>query len=74
MKFRTKFNITETAIESLIKFMKLVLIEIGGDDFKNFPNSIYLTRKALGLKDQFHCFVPCPKCHKLYQESEVTNF
>jgi len=54
--------------------MKLVLIEIGGDDFKTFPDSIYLTKKVLGLEDNFQSFVPCPKCHKLYQKQEVTNF
>src|SRR6266540_1894956 len=74
MTFRTRFNITETATEALIKFMKLVLIEIEGDNFRDFPDSIYLTKKTLGLKDQFHSLVPCPKCHKLYQKQEVTNF
>ncbi len=74
MTFRTRFNITETATEALIKFMKLVLIEIGGDNFRDFPDSIYLAKKTLGLKDQFHSLVSCPKCHKLYQKQEVTNF
>src|ERR1051325_11094879 len=74
LNFRTRFNITETATEALIKFMKLVLNEIGGDEFKDFPDSLYLTRKVLGLKDKFHSFVPCPKCHKLYQKYEVVNF
>ena len=74
MSFRTRFNIPETATESLIKFMKLVLEEIGSDKFKNFPDSIYLAKKALGLKDQFQSFVPCTKCHKLYSKQEVENF
>ena len=74
MTFRIKFNIPETATEALIKFMKLVLSEIGGESFRNFPNSLYLARKLLGLKDRFHIFVPCSKCHKLYQKQEVENF
>ena len=74
MSFRTRFNIPETATESLIKFMKLVLEEIGGDKFKNFPDSIYLAKKVLGLKDQFQSFVPCTKCHKLYNKQDVENF
>ena len=74
MSFRTRFNITETVTDTLIKFMKLVLTEIGGDDFKDFPNSIYLTKKALGLEDNFQSFIPCPKCHKLYKKQEVVNF
>ena len=54
--------------------MKLVLTEIGGNDFSEFPDSLYLARKVLGLKDMFHSFVPCPKCHKLHRKQEVENF
>ena len=64
----------KTAIEVLIKFMKLVLTEIGDDDFRTFLNSIYLTKKTFGLEDNFQNFVSCPKCHKLYQKGEVINF
>ena len=64
----------KTATEVLIKFMKLVLTEIGDDDFRTFLNSIYLTKKTLGLEDNFQSFVSYPKCYKLYQKVEVTNF
>jgi hypothetical protein len=74
MSFRTRFNLPKTATESLIKFFKLVLIEIGGSDFDTFPNSLYQARKDLDLKDRFHSFVACPKCHKLYNKQEVKNF
>ena len=74
MTFWTRFNIIETATEVLIKFMKLVLIEIRNDNFRDFPDSIYLAKKTLGLKDQFHSLVSYPKYHKLYQKQEVMNF
>ena len=61
------------ATEALLKFMKLVLTEIE-EDFNTFPESLYKARNALGLKDKFQTFVPCPKCHKLYEKSEVENF
>ncbi len=64
----------KTAIKVLIKFMKLVLTEIDGDNFRTFLDSIYLIKKALGLEDNFQNFVFCLKCHKLYQKDEVTNF
>ncbi|GET57124.1 hypothetical protein GLOIN_2v1775288 [Rhizophagus irregularis DAOM 181602=DAOM 197198] len=54
--------------------MKLALCEFSSDDFNDFPDSLYLTRKKLGLNDQFHSFVPCPKCHKLYKKEEVVDF
>ena len=73
MSFRTRFNLPETATESLLKFMKLVLKEIGGADFDEFPDTLYLIKKALDLKDRFHNFAACPKCHKLYKKQEVRD-
>ncbi|GET51674.1 hypothetical protein GLOIN_2v1775288 [Rhizophagus irregularis DAOM 181602=DAOM 197198] len=74
MSFRTRFNLPETATESLIKFLKLVLTEIGSPDFDTFPDTLYLARKALNLEDRFHSFVTCSKCHKLYNKQEIKSF
>src|SRR5438067_4572068 len=48
MNFRIRFNISDTATESLVKLMKLVLTEIGGNEFTNFPSTLYLAKKSLG--------------------------
>lgn len=37
MIFCMRFNIPEMATESLLKFMKLVLEEVGGTTFEIFP-------------------------------------
>ncbi|RHZ78691.1 hypothetical protein Glove_158g2 [Diversispora epigaea] len=74
MSFRIKFNLPETATESLIKFIKLLLSEIGNSEFDTFPNSIYMTKKELGLRDDFYSFPTCPKCHKLYNKQEVEDY
>ncbi|RHZ78404.1 hypothetical protein Glove_165g32 [Diversispora epigaea] len=74
MSFRIKFNLPETATESLIKFIKLLLLEIGNSEFDTFSNSIYMTKKELGLRDDFYSFPTCPKCHKLYNKQEVENY
>ncbi|GET56027.1 hypothetical protein GLOIN_2v1883106 [Rhizophagus irregularis DAOM 181602=DAOM 197198] len=74
MNYRITYNIPETATESLIKFIKIVLNEIGGENFRTFPDSLYLAKKVLGLKDRFQRFVPCTKCHKLYNKQDVENF
>ena len=74
MSFHITHNIPETATDSLIKFMKIVLTEIGGDSYKFFPDSLYLAKKLLGLKDKFQSFVPCTKCHKLHNKQDVENF
>ncbi len=54
--------------------MKLILIKINNDNFKAFSNSIYLTKKIFGLKNNFQSFIFYPKCYKLYQKDKVTNF
>jgi len=74
MSFRKRFNILKTATESLIKFMKLLLTEIGGPDYDEFPNSLYMARSIMGLRDHFQTFVTYTKCHKLYKKQEVENF
>ena len=74
MNFRIRFNIPETATESLVKFMKLVLTKISDSRFNDFPSTLYLAKKSLDIKDRFHSFVPCTKCHKLYNKDEVVNF
>ncbi|CAB4439471.1 unnamed protein product [Rhizophagus irregularis] len=61
INYRITYNIPETATESLIKFMKIVLNEIGGENFRTFPDSLYLAKKVLGLKDRFQRFVLCTR-------------
>ncbi|RGB28745.1 hypothetical protein C1646_767424 [Rhizophagus diaphanus] len=74
MKFRMRFNIPETATKSLIKFIKLLLEEIGDTAFENFPITLYKARNILNIEDQFHSFAACMKYHKLYNKQEVEEF
>ena len=74
MNFRLQFNLSATATEVLIKFMRLVLIEISGDEFKRVCKNLNKTKQFLGLSDKFISFVACPKCHKLYKEDKITDF
>ncbi|PKC08745.1 hypothetical protein RhiirA5_416536 [Rhizophagus irregularis] len=62
------------ATEALIQFIKLLLIEIGSSNFEEFSDSLYLARNVLRLKDQYHNFAACLKCHKLYNKKEVEEF
>ncbi|CAI2180993.1 5243_t:CDS:2 [Funneliformis geosporum] len=64
----------EIATEALIKFIKLFLTEISESDFRGFPDSIYLTRKELELKDHFHSFVSCsPNIQYHFNVKETCN-
>ena len=51
MDFRIAYNLLETGTEELIKFAKQLLNKFSGNN--NFPNSLYLAKKLLGLKDEF---------------------
>ncbi|RHZ67798.1 hypothetical protein Glove_299g116 [Diversispora epigaea] len=42
--------------------------------FDTFPNSIYMIKKELGLRNDFYSFSTCSKCHKLYNKQEVKNY
>ena len=71
MSFCRRFNIPKTATELLIKFVKLLLTEIGSSDFNRFPSTLYSARNAIRLKEQHYSFVICLKCDKLYNKKEV---
>ena len=51
MNFRIKFNLSNTATEALLKFMKLVLTKIGGNEFEYFCESLYTAKNFFGLSD-----------------------
>jgi hypothetical protein len=73
MKFRSSYNIPNTAIDDLIKFIKIVLKECKSIDHESFPTSLYMLRKSLGLIDRFTQFAACQKCYKLYNKEAVMS-
>ncbi|RGB23913.1 hypothetical protein C1646_773822 [Rhizophagus diaphanus] len=40
----------------------------------NDDNNLYKARNILNIEDQFHSFMVCTKCHKLYNKQEVEKF
>jgi len=72
LRFQTRFRLSDTAIDTLIKFVKHVLKILDcNNQFENFPTSLYTARKKLGLKHQFVTFSVCPSCHKLHNVKDV---
>ncbi|CAB5311668.1 unnamed protein product [Rhizophagus irregularis] len=63
LRYQTRFQLADTAIDTLIKFIKHILTNFNYDRFKDFPISLYTARKKLGLKHQFVKFSVCPSCH-----------
>ena len=54
--------------------MKLILIEIGDNEFESFCGSLYIVKIFFELSDQFVSFVACQKCHKLYKQDDILYF
>ncbi|CAB4378119.1 unnamed protein product [Rhizophagus irregularis] len=50
LRYQTRFRLADTAIDTLIKFIKHILTNFNYDRFKDFPTSLYTARKKLGLK------------------------
>src|SRR5438552_16096823 len=73
MNFRIKFNLLNTVTEALLKFISLVLSEIGAK-FEPFCSSLYTANQLLEISDSFIKFVACKKCHKLYKVDKVEKF
>ncbi|GBC25642.2 uncharacterized protein LOC110231456 [Rhizophagus irregularis DAOM 181602=DAOM 197198] len=71
LRYQTRFRLADTAIDTLIKFIKHILTNFNYDRFKDFPTSLYTARKKLGLKHQFVKFSVCPSCHKLHNIDDV---
>ena len=74
MNFKIKFNLSNTATEALLKFIKLVLTKIDDDEFEEFCGFLYIAKNFLELSNQFISFVACQKCHKLYKQDYILNF
>ena len=73
MNFKIKFNLPNTATETLLKFISLVLSKVGAE-FEPFCSSLYTANQSLGISDLFIKFMACKKCHKLYKADKVEKF
>ena len=73
MKFRSNYNLPNTAIEDLIKFIRLLLNECNVPNHESFPKSLYKAKNYLGLIDRFVTFAACQKYHKLNKNEDMEH-
>lgn len=71
LKYQARFRLPDVAIDSLIKFFRIVLSDADAERFKNFPTSSYMMRKLLEIGKQSKTYAVCPSCNKLYNMSEI---
>ena len=70
-KFQVRFHLPDVAIDSLIKFFNMVLLDADRSRFKDFSISSYMAKKMLGIDKQAKIYAVCPECNTLYKISEI---
>ena len=72
-KYQSRFQLSDLAIDALIKFFKLVLLDIDKNRFENFPPSAYMAKKLMGFIKKSNTYAVCPQCNKLFNPTEVIS-
>ncbi|GBC24892.2 uncharacterized protein LOC114575947 [Rhizophagus irregularis DAOM 181602=DAOM 197198] len=70
-KYQARFRVPDVAIESLIKFFRMVLLNTDRTRFENFSTSFYMAKKLLGINKRNRTCVVCSECNILYKISEI---
>ena len=70
-KYQSRFRLSDVAINSLIKFFKMVLLDVDPTRFEKFPTSSYMAKKLLRIVKQEKTYAVCPDCNTLYKVSEI---
>jgi Transposase family tnp2 len=73
-KFQQRFKIPDTALESLIKFLRTILMCFDKLQFNNFPTSLYKAKKLLSLFEPKMQLTVCNNCHKLHNTTNVITY
>ena len=71
LKYQQRYRLPDTATDSLLKFIHYLLTYLDQDQFTNFPKSLYLVRKLMGLGLCINNYATCLACNKLYNHNEV---
>ena len=70
-KYQARFRLSDAAIDSLIKFFKMVLSDADQSRFEKFPTSSYMAKKLLGIVKQEKTYAVCPDCNALYKVLDI---
>ena len=71
LKFQERYRLSDTATDSLVKFVRYVLVHIDEKTFSKFPTSLYMARKSFGIGNQIIEYATCKKCCKLYMVKDL---
>jgi hypothetical protein len=73
LEYQQQFKLSNVAIDSLFKFLNLLLSTIDKNKFSSFPLSLYMAKKELGIPTDIIQYAACKKCHKLYDIDKLLD-
>ena len=73
-KFQQRFKLSDTALEVLIKFLRIILTRFNKRQFEEFPTSLYKAKKLLKIFQPKMQLAVCTDCHKLCNATNITTY
>src|SRR5215469_9697189 len=71
LKYQERYRLSDTATESLVKFIRYLLILHDDKTYSKFPKSLNMACKLFGIGDKIIRYATCPKCCKLYSLKDL---
>ncbi|CAG8532192.1 115_t:CDS:2 [Funneliformis caledonium] len=68
-----RYWLSDTATNSLIKFMRYLLLLVDRNIYSEFPKSLHIVRKLFGISDHMIKYATCKKCCKIYAVKDLTT-
>ena len=71
MDCQERYRLSDMATNSLIKFIRYLLISLDENTYSKFLTSLYMARKLFGIGDQIIKYATCQTCCKLYSIKDL---
>ncbi|CAG8637774.1 2242_t:CDS:2 [Funneliformis mosseae] len=71
--YQERFRLSDMTTDTLVKFIRYLLVNLIANTYNSFLTSLYMTRKSLSVCAHIIKYAVCEKCCKLYNVSEVST-
>ena len=71
--YQERYRLSDVATNSLVAFIRYLLIQLDTNKYSFFPTSLYMARKELGVCAHIIKYASCEKCCKLYNVTDVST-
>ena len=74
MKFQKEFNLSDTAFDTLVKFIRQVVQRYDIKDANSLPTSIFTAKSSLNFSTKYREYGMCQECFTLYNPTDLKNY